>query len=203
MREDGEQIGRVRAVTEMVARRMFYHYKAQKALKAQIALSAISPASGVFQQVVGTYLRAYLKTVGEYDVYLDRLYDGQLRPDISIERRGKRLAAIEVKTDLGWHREYISSGGWRSRKDKCLGAGFPYSYLLILSNLNWPGFPPSMESEGVRVLLSGHPNDRRFKWYTNDRIPLDGPSTPPSPSDDVIHPIEELFEQLHAIPDPS
>lgn len=195
MRESWDELKATHAVSEMVARRMFNQYRAQKELKRLIGLSISPSASGFFQQAVGTYLRAYLESVGEYGVYLDRLYNGRLRPDVAVERGKERLAVIEVKTDLGWNREYVSSGGWDRRKRECLEAGFRAAYLLILANTNWPGYSQTMDGSGVRVLLWTHPNDRvECAWYQQVDAPLTITSSPGQWS--ILHPIEELFEEI-------
>ena len=110
LQENWDEIAKAHGISEMVARRMFYHSRFQKELKEQIGLSIIPSASGIFQQVVGAYLRAFLKSEGPFQVSLDRLYEKRFRPDIAVERNGQRWAVIEVKTDLGWHRDYAKSG---------------------------------------------------------------------------------------------
>ena len=116
-RENWEEISQTNAVTEMIVRRMFNHYFAQKELKRQIELSIIPSASGIFQQAVGTYLRAFLDNHDHFDVYLDKLYEGRVRPDVAVELNGQRLVAVEVKTDLGWQRDYIQSDKkWSARR---------------------------------------------------------------------------------------
>lgn len=201
LRESWSEIKDANAVTEAIARRMFFYCKAQKELKKQVGLSIVPSMSGVFQQAVGTYLRAYLETVGPFEVYLDKLYDGHLRPDIAIERDGQRQSIIEVKTDLGWNRDYIDApdedDSWAKRRNQCLEAGFQAVYLLILANSNWPGFKQGMERQGVRVLLRTSPNSGKFKWYQDEQAPL-GKANLNDLNDDggVIHPIEALFEEV-------
>jgi hypothetical protein len=201
LRQSWGEIKEALAITEMITRRMFNHCKAQKELKKQIGLSIVPSMSGIFQQAVGTYLRAYLETVGQFQVHLDKQYDGHLRPDIAVERNSQRLAAIEVKTDLGWNRDYIATpaepDSWANRKDQCKNAQFEAVYLLILANSNWPGFKSGMERQGVRVLLRTSPNNVKFKWYQDEQAPL-GEAILNDSNDDgeVIHPIEALFEEV-------
>ena len=187
------------AVTEAITRRMFNHYKTQKDLKEEIGLSVAPSASGVFHQAVGMYLKAYLETIGHYPIFLDKRYNygrKYLRPDIAIERDGKPAVAIEVKTDLGWKRDYIESGDWTRRQKHCESAGFKLVYLLILANTNWSGFEVGMEEQGIRVMLSVSPNDPKFEWYQDTMYPwaLKGLFRVEYP--EMLHPIETLFEEV-------
>jgi hypothetical protein len=174
-------------ITRMVARRMFNHYKTQIDLKKQISLSRIESASGVLQRVVGSYLAAYLSNVSpRYAVWLDKRYSGDIHPDIAVERDAQPFSAIEMKTDLGWQRDYISSGAWDARRKNLVGAGFSHSYLVVLANTNWAGWSPPMRSQNVYVLLPTSPNmTAKFKWYEDERAPLD-----------IMHPLENVFEQI-------
>jgi hypothetical protein len=115
LRESWEDLKQDRAVTEMIARRMFNHYQSQQLLKSHIGLETMTPASAILQQAVGTYLRAYLAGMGEFEVRLEHRYQPGLQPDIAVEHDARRIAAVEVKTDLGWKREYISGGAWAAR----------------------------------------------------------------------------------------
>jgi capsid protein len=149
LREQWPEIRKSCDVTVMIARRMFNHYSFQKQLKKDISLSTISSASGVFHQVVGTYLRAYLRSRDDsFRVALEKSY-GTVRPDISIEKNGKPWAALEVKTDLGWNRPYLSSGEWTKRRQSVIDAGFRDARLVLLANSNWSGWDTSMEPLGV------------------------------------------------------
>ena len=191
------------AVTEAIALRLFYHYKTQKDVKEEIGLSVADSASGVFHQAVGMYLKAYLETLGHFPVYLDKRYkyEGRkyVRPDIAVERDGQPTVAIEVKTDLGWKRDYIESGAWARRQEHCQSVGFKVVYLLILANTNWSGFGPGMEEQGVRVLLRISPNDPRFKWYQDAGKPWAVKTMFGVDYPEVLHPIESLFEEVSGI----
>lgn len=194
LREHWPEVRNSHAVTAMIARRMFNHYSSQRELKNQIALSRMQSASGVFQQVVGTYLRAYLRAVAPaFAVALDKAY-GKVQPDIAVERNGRPWSAIEVKTDLGWNRSYISSGEWKRRRQSLQEAGFGRAYLLILANTNWSGWNQSMEEFGVRVIFWTNPNMHpRFTWYRDENAPLRVGS---NPTDDILHPVEPIFEEI-------
>ena len=142
-------------------------------------------------------MRAFLDNHDHFEVYLDKLYKERVRPDVAVELNGHRLVAVEVKTDLGWQRDYIASGKWSKRRKACINIGFGDAYLLILANSNWSGFKPDMESQNVRVLMCTSPNDPKFKWYTEPETSLDRVSSPEfCTQGDVIHPIEELFTEI-------
>lgn len=194
LREHWSEIRESHAVTLMIARRMFNYYSSQKELKNEISLSTIQSASGVFQQVVGTYLRAYLRAIDpSFTVELDKPY-GKVHPDIAVEKLGRPWSAIEVKTDLGWRRSYISSGEWKKRQQGLYDSGFRQAYLLILANTNWSGWDPSMKDLDVRVILRISPNvSPRFRWYREETAPLDVGS---SPTADVLHGVEPIFEEI-------
>lgn len=194
VRENWPEIRASHAVTSMIARRMFNHYSVQKQLKNEISLSTIQSASGVLQQVVGTCLRAYLRAVDtSFAVRLDKGY-GNVHPDVSVEKDGHPWSAIEVKTDLGWNRTYVSSGEWENRQQSLYEAGFGQAHLLILANANWSGWEPSMEEAGIYVILWISPNvSPRFKWYQDEDAEL---IIGPSRTADVLHPVEPLFEQI-------
>ena len=110
LRESWEELKQGRAVTEMIARRMFNHYRSQQQLKSQIGLQTMTSASAIFQQSVGTYLRSYLEGIGDFEVRLEHRYAQGLQPDIAVECRGSAIAAVEVKTDLGWNRIHLRAG---------------------------------------------------------------------------------------------
>jgi hypothetical protein len=193
VRENWPELRVSYALTAMIARRMFNHYKAQKKLKSEISLATIPSASGLFQQAVGTYLRAYLRAVDQsFNVHLDKGY-GKLHPDVAIEAGGTPRSAIEVKTDLGWDRTYVSEGGWQKRREALIGEGFRDVHLLILANANWSGWQPSMEGGGIHVMLWTSPNNTRFKWYENEDADLVVGATQAA---DVLHPVEPLFEEI-------
>lgn len=193
LREQWPEIAKSHGVTSMIARRMFNHYRSQKQLKKEIALTTISSASGVFQQVLGTYLRAFLRGFGDsFKVALEKSY-GKVKPDISIEKDGQPWSAIEVKTDLGWDRLYVSSGEWSRRRQSLIDVGFRDAHLVVLANTNWSGWNSSMESLGVLVILRFSPNDLRFSWYQDEETAL---TLEPLATADVIHAVEPLFEEI-------
>ena len=188
------------AISEMIARRMFYYYQTQKQLKKVLQVSIAAAASDVLEQVIGMYISAYLTSIGSFEVKINSLFSytgGQVRPDIAVLHNGVRLATVEVKTDLGWQRDYCTKTGWKERREKCKEtAGFKEAILFVLAKKNWEKeyvkIEAIMEDESIFVLLKEHPNDeRRFPWYENDSTSLE--------ESDIIRPIESMFEDISGL----
>ena len=188
------------AVTEMIARRMFYHFKTQQDLKKLLEIRKAAARSDVLEQAVGTYLKAYLGSDRGVKVRLNwqfRGRHGSVRPDIAVVREEQRIAALEVKIDLGYNKGYIKNGGWKKRQDECVQARFARCYLVVLTNRNWPGYEECMGEQNVRVLLVEHPNsETSFPLYEEETYRL-------SPDHDMMHPIEPVFQEIGELVDRS
>ena len=190
------------AVSEMIARRMFYHFKTQKDLKTALGISLAPVGAGVLEQAVGMYLAAYLRQFPGLEVTMNTLFGRRIRPDIAVLYNGDRLATVEVKIDLGWQRSYFRpekkgvASRWDARVRGCRQAGFKRSYILVLTKSNWlrsySEIEARAEAEGIFVLLKEHPNDeKRFRWYRDDSERLR--------RSDVIRPIEGMLEEIGAL----
>lgn len=199
---------REHAITEMIGRRMFYHYHNQKLLKQLLDISIAAPGYDVFEQAVAIYLAAFLRPFGDFKVALNHQFfvkgGIRLRPDIAVTHAERKIAALEVKTDLGWNREYIKNGEWAGRRKAFIEVGFPQSYLVILTKINWykQGWvsdlckPDVLDKLGVTVLFHEHPNDpNKFPWYRDEEAQLHVEGDPLHPAD-IIHFIEPLFEEI-------
>lgn len=194
LREKWQPLKQQWAITEMIGRRMFYHYRTQKQLKQLLGISMAAAGASVLEQVIGTYLAAYLGQFSGFRVYLNRQFrttsGERVRPDIAVTHGDQNVAALEAKTDLGWHRGYIDEGDWDKRREMFRSAAFSQSYLIIMSNVNWSGYRQEMDRQGVRVLFVEHPNDdSAFPLYTDEAHRLTHP-------DEIIHPVEPVFEQV-------
>lgn len=190
------------AISEMIARRMFYHFRAQKALKKALDISLAPAGASVLEQSVGMYLAAYLSQYTGFGVSMNKLFDRRIRPDIAVLYNGNPLATVEVKIDLGWQRNYFRperrgvASRWQTRVSGCRQAGFAKSYVFVLTRSNWvrsySEIKAQAQAENIFVLLVEHPNDEnRFHWYRDESEHLR--------ASDVIRPIEDMFEEIRAV----
>lgn len=195
IREHWKDLKQIYAISEMIARRMFYYYRTQKQLKKVFQISMAAASSDVLEQAIGMYLSAYLGQFEGFEVKMNSLFKhrgGQIRPDIAVLKDKTKLATVEIKIDLGWQRNYLKTD-WEKRCEECKTAGFRRSYIFMLTKYNWEKeyeeIRLKMENDHIFVLLKEHPNnDNRFPWYKNDTVPLQ--------KSDIISPIEIMFEEI-------
>jgi hypothetical protein len=145
-------------ISRAVLMRLKSFFLAQARIKAELGKVYAAPAADFFVETVVFYLRAALERLApdltvaaERNIVKGR---GAMRPDISIWRGERVVAAIECKTQLGWNRD-----GWlRDFEDResRLRDEFPAArlFLLVMTGSNWPGFgEDSRAQEQFFVLL--------------------------------------------------
>jgi hypothetical protein len=172
-------------LTEAVLLRLKSFLTTQDAIKAGLNKVYAAPAADFLVETVAFYLQVALDGLaGNLQVASERnaiKRSGSLRPDISIWRGDKLLAAVECKTQLGWNRD-----GWlkdfedrESRlSEECPNAKL---FLLVMTASNWPGF-----GNDTRV-------GKQFFVLLEDTWPRD---IAEYSSKYVVHRIEQLIVEL-------
>jgi len=156
----------------------------QERIKNELGKVYAAPAADFFVETVCFFLKIVLeKLEPSLSVSSERNIvrrQGSMRPDISIWRNDKVVAAIECKTQLGWNRD-----GWLhdfEDREKRLTEAFPDArlFLLVMTGRNWPGF-----GNDIRV-------GKQFFVLLNDIWP----NTFDASSTVVVHMIEGLFCEI-------
>jgi hypothetical protein len=131
-------------ISRAVLARLKSYMTAQDAIKTALGKRYGSSAADFFVETVLFYLRVALErlspgvaVVSEKSIIRKR---GALRPDISVWRGDRLVAAVECKTQLGWSR-----GEWLNdfeRRESRMKADFPDAqlFLLVMTGSNWSGF---------------------------------------------------------------
>jgi hypothetical protein len=131
-------------LTRAVLLRLKSYYTTQKDIKEFLGKRYVASAADFFVETITFYLKVavHLKKLSlcvasEKTVTSHR---GAMRPDISLWKGEKLIAAIECKTQLGWNRD-----GWRKdflKREKQLKKQQPNAklFLLIMTGSNWGGF---------------------------------------------------------------
>ncbi len=179
-------------VTRAVLLRMSVFYRSQLRMMRYLDKRYMGAAADFFVETVVFFLKALARTHAlDVDVEAERQVRrarGAMRPDISIWRADRCLAAIECKTQLGWKRH-----GWEAqftdRESRLLSdhedAG---SFLLVLTAKNWGGFGTSaFLGEKYFVLANTWPASIDF-----DRM-----------DEALITPIERLFDHVVKLAQPA
>ena len=161
---------------------------AQEAIKKLLNKTYAAGSSDFFVETVLFYIKAFLEShrlrltaSSERNLVARR---GAVRPDISIWRDSNPVAVIECKTNLGWNRE-----GWREdfeAREQAIHAEFPgvECFLVVLTNLNWPGF-----GDYPRIGTSAFTLSKSWPSEVNSN----------NVEAAILHPIEPLFRRLSAI----
>ena len=172
-------------ISRAVLARLKSYMTAQDAIKAALGKEYSSPAADFFVESVLFYLRVALERLtpgvvvaSEKSILRKR---GALRPDISIWRDDRLVAAVECKTQLGWNR-----GEWLNdfeRRESRMKAAFPGArlFLLVMTGSNWPGFgdDPRAGTEFFVLLRNVWPRD-----VVEPLAPL------------IVHRVEDLIRAL-------
>jgi hypothetical protein len=100
------------------------------------------------------------------------------RPDISFWKDGVCFAVIECKTQMGWSR--VTWERDFNNRETQINADVSGVYVahVVLTSLNWPGFPPKHPNTGCKwiTLSSGWPGSREGM--------------------EILHPIEPLLRHI-------
>jgi hypothetical protein len=135
-------------VSKAVLLRLKSYYQYQNQLKTLLDKVYAAPASDFFVETVLFYLKVCLQVYrSNLQAQSERQIKGRgtPRPDISIWKKDRLVAAIECKTQLGWNRH-----GWREdfrRREENIRKIFPEAecYLFVMTTENWPGFGESTD----------------------------------------------------------
>ena len=99
---------------------LFYDlYNIRKALynyKDNVKRGKAWSIADILHDLIGKYLR--IKLSDDYEVFLEYKEKGKQQPDIMIKKEGKNWAIIEVKTNLGWTRDFIKKESDKSFKTR-------------------------------------------------------------------------------------
>lgn len=175
-------------ITHAVLLRLRAFYQCQETIKVLLDKVYAAPAADFFVETVCFFLKVVLErfdptlsVASERNIVRGR---GSMRPDISIWRDGKVVAAIECKTQLGWNRN-----GWRhdfNAREVRLHGEFPNArlFLLVMTTSNWEGFE---EVDRERV-------GTQFFVLLNDIWPIE--FDPKAAANTIVHPIERLIQAL-------
>ena len=131
-------------VSHAILLRLKAYYLCQEEIKSQLGKVYAAPAADFFVETVCFFLKvvlgklAPLLTVASEKNIVRR--QGSMRPDISIWKEDKVVAAIECKTQLGWNRD-----GWLQdfeNRESRLVEEYPdaHFFLLVMTGRNWHGF---------------------------------------------------------------
>jgi len=131
-------------LTRAVLLRLRSFLLTQDLIKTELGKVYAAPAADFFVETAAFFLRVALeKQAPGLEVASEKNIvrkAGSMRPDISVWRDGKVVAAVECKTQLGWNRD-----GWLEEfeaREKRLVAAFPGArpFLLVMTGSNWAGF---------------------------------------------------------------
>jgi hypothetical protein len=173
-------------ITHAVLLRLKSFLLCQEKIKSELGKVYAAPAADFFVESVCFFLKVVLgKLEPSLTVASERNIvrrQGSMRPDISIWRGDKVVAAIECKTQLGWNR-----GGWLhdfEGREKRLATEFHDAklFLLVMTGSNWPGF-----GDDKRV-------SKQFFVLLKDIWPNTFESS--SAETSIVHPIEVLFREV-------
>jgi hypothetical protein len=172
-------------ITHAVLLRLKSFFLTQDHIKRELGKVYAAPAADFFVETVCFFLKVVLEklrpslTVASEKNVIRK--QGSMRPDISIWRGDKLIAAIECKTQLGWNRD-----GWLldfEKREKQLALHSPSAklFLLVLTGSNWPGFGDDKRvSKQFFVMLDDI-------WPNLFEI---------SSGEKVVHPIERLLKRI-------
>ena len=131
-------------ITRAILLRLKAFFSAQAQIKEILQKRVATPAADFFVETVNFYLKvAFEQLAPSLCVMSEKKiiqHRNGLRPDISLWRGDKVVAAVECKTQLGWNRN-----GWLSEfeeRENELHVFFPEAQLfqVVMTGSNWPGF---------------------------------------------------------------
>jgi hypothetical protein len=177
-------------ITHAVLLRLKSFLQCQEQTKRQLGKVYAAPAADFFVETVCFFLKVVLEILdpslsvaSEKNVVPRK---GSMRPDISIWKDDKIIAAVECKTQLGWNRD-----GWLQdfeQRESRLTEQFSGArlFLLVMTGSNWSGF-----GDDNRV-------GKQFFVLLNDIWPNMFDTI--AGANSIVHPVEGLFREilLHA-----
>lgn len=174
-------------ITTAVLLRLKSFWLAQQLTKQELNKVYAAPASDFLVETVSFYLKIVLEKfapthtiASEKNIINER---GSMRPDISIWKDNKVVAAIECKTQLGWNR-YGWLDDFISRETRLkTQSNDAKLFLLVMTSSNWAGF-------GMDQRIG-----TQFFVLLNAIWPDKYDPTVPSHSQ-IFNPIEKLFHEV-------
>ena len=174
-------------LTFAVLLRLKSFFEAQKEIKRILDKVYAAPAADFFVETVCFFLKmAFEKLDKSIHISSEKKIlkkRGAIRPDITIWRGEKLIAAIECKTQLGWNRK-----GWKEdfeRRERILKKSHQGAklFLLVMTGSNWAGF-----EEDPRV-------GKQFFLLLDKIWPVDY-SVSEESNKLIVNPIESIVELL-------
>ncbi len=131
-------------ITEAVLLRLKSFFYAQEKIKRELQKGYAASAADFFVETVCFFLKVAFEQLNpSLDIASEKAIisrRGALRPDISVWRDNKIVAAIECKTQLGWNRSKWQPD-FESRERKLHQQHKNAKlFLLVMTGSNWPGF---------------------------------------------------------------
>lgn len=131
-------------LTRAVLLRLRSFFATQDVIKTALGKVYAASASDFFVETAAFFLQVSLEKLSPgLEIAAEKNIvrkAGSMRPDITVWRDGKVIAAVECKTQLGWNRD-----GWQQEfeeREKRLVEAFPGArlFLLVMTGSNWAGF---------------------------------------------------------------
>lgn len=174
-------------LTRAVLLRLKSYFSAQEDIKRVLTKGYATPVADFFVETVTFYLKVVIRLKNlALDVASEKSITprrGSMRPDISLWKGEKLIAAIECKTQLGWNRD-----GWLKdflEREKRLKKQQPKAklFLFVMTGSNWSGFgnDPRIGKQFFVLLEDCWPRDVDL---SNTTIPS------------LKHSIEALFREV-------
>jgi hypothetical protein len=172
-----------RRITRGILERVNAYANLQARIKQTLHKQVGIDAADFFTETVLSYVQAAFASNGVKGIGVcseRRLSAARkgTRPDISFWNDGVCFAVIECKTQMGWSRST-----WErdfNNREIQINADVPNVYVahVVLTSLNWPGFPPKHPNTGCKwiTLSSGWPGSREGM--------------------EILHPIEPLLRHI-------
>ena len=173
-------------ITEAILLRLRSFMWCQEQTKHELGKMYATPAADFFVESVCFFLKVVLNKLdpslvvfSEKSIVRRR---GSMRPDISIWREGKVVAAIECKTQLGWNRD-----GWLAEfenRERKLFEDFPCAklFLLVMTGRNWSGFGGDIRVANKFFVLLNDTWPNEFESSLSEKL--------------ICHPIEGLIAEI-------
>ena len=175
--------GSDRGITQGILERVDAYAHLQGEIKKTLNKKVGIDAADFFTETVLSYIQAAFTSAGVRNVEvcsekkLSPTKNG-LRPDISFWTKGKCFAVVECKTQMGWSRLTWERDFHKREASINAETSGVYVAHVVLTSLNWPGFPPN------------HPNTG-CKWITLS------PNWPGGTGKmQILHPIEPLLAHI-------
>lgn len=173
-------------ITKAILLRLKTYYVTCDKIKKLLNKHKTPAASDFFVEAIIFYLQLLFDTrCTNLEVHSEKQIEqkrGSLRPDISIWKNDKVIAAIECKTQLGWNRDKWESD-FKKRESR-FKRNFPQAklYLLVMISVNWGGFPKTDKKVGKQYFTLSNEWPGTIKEENINAA--------------IINPIEDLFKQI-------